>query len=105
MKLTTTIEWHNLLDDPEDLPSEHETLYVAFLKDNKIWIEGIGEEYCYNRKLGLFYYTDESLHNIYNDDEELQNYGQIVAWAEKSPIFDAMENALTKEILGKDKQV
>ena len=102
MELTMTIKWHNLLKNPDDLPVKDKTYFgicVAFLrKDNHIWIED-DIRYYYDEEKRLFYCVDDYGCSDYVNENDI--CGQIVAWA-YWPRYGDMEEALSKEILGKE---
>lgn len=100
MKLTMEIEWHNLLENPDDLPKSDELCLVAFLKNGKLCFEF--DPWCYIEEEKCFYHDDYTCGHIrYYSDELLDACGQIVAWACWPSHSDTII-ALSKEILGKE---
>ena len=101
MKLTMEIEWHNLLENPDDLPKDGMDIIVAICKNDRIKLNLSNFlDYGYSKESKLFYYYNEyDDHEYYSDDERF--VGKVVAWAEL-PTFHGMETALNKWLLGKE---
>ena len=102
MELTTTIKWHNLLENPDDLPTDDDLLYLAFFDDryNRIYLDD--DDWKYDKEEDLFVLVKYDDFNQYYDKKRLvQDYGKLAAWA-KRPNYDYMQAVLNKEILGKE---
>lgn len=95
--LTAITEWHNLINNPVDLPNENDSCMLAFLKDGSVNID-CGGLYHYSDTKCLFYIDDDEYGRLYCDEEFSQNCGRIVAWA-IPPAFEKMEPALNKWLL------
>lgn len=100
--IITMIEWHNLLENPDDLPEDDDLLYLAFFDDryNRIYLDD--ENWKYDKEGDLFVQVKFDDFNQYYDKERLvQDYGQLIAWA-KHPDLDVIEAKLNEKILGKE---
>ncbi len=97
---TTITEWHNLINNPVDLPNENDLCVVAFLKDGSVSIDSHGL-YGYSDAKISFYTDDDEYGRLYCDEEYSNHYGRIVAWA-IPPAFEKMETVLNKWLLGKE---
>lgn len=98
--LTTVTEWHNLINNPVDLPNENDSCMIALLKDDSVSIDSHGL-YGYSDTKMSFYTDDDEYGRLYCDEKFLKHYGQIVAWA-ISPAFEKMETELNKWLLSKE---
>ena len=104
MKLTTEIEWHNLLENPDDLPEDGEECMLAVF--DKL-----------EKNVGFYYYDSCIFRQKYNDFyigdrwDEVPRFStseppwnmrwKVIAWS-KHPCFDGVRAALLKKCLEKE---
>lgn len=89
-----TIEWHNLIEDPTDLPTKDDGYFVTFMNVNTGELDG-GDTDRY-RSLSS-YNTTERLWTVVYDD----GYGDYGGedWYEnyKTPAIEEVKNGVNKE--------
>lgn len=91
---SVTIEWHNLIEDPTDLPTKDDGYFVAFMNINSGKFDGGTMDYdrswaSYDATKKLWEVTYEDGYGEYVGEKWYENY--------KTPAIEEVRNGVDKE--------